>query len=444
MSGQQPSGARARRVRVAAAALLLAISLPVAAELSDDLSLGVELGYSTATASDARNVGGDATIDLGIDRDLGDTLSMTLSGRLRGEQFDRLRPGNVDFASYDGASRPAQLGSHGSAELRDAYLDVRLSNGLIRLGKQQIVWGALDGIKVLDAVNPASFERFILDDFDDARIGLWSALLDLSIGEWRGELALIPDATTHDVPAAGSWFEPIAPRYRFGSPSDAPALPQRALGSIEQEGSAALRLSRYIRGIDLQFVALSGVDFEPLGRVVVESGDPLLETYHRRRSLFGLSATGSVGPFVLRTEVAYQPNRHLPTRDAQGLDEVTANQWRGAIAADFNAPLDVFLNVQLLVDHIEDAPQALVRPQTDRLLTITARRSFRYDAIVADLRLYRSLSDDDELLRAKLRWSLGDRLALSLSAERFSGTSEGIFGQFADRDLVRFGVEVQI
>ena len=68
------------------------------------------------------------------------------------------------------SSRPYRIGDAGTAEIRDAYLEFGLDNGLLRIGKQQIVWGRLDGIKVLDTVNPQDFREFILDDFDDSRI----------------------------------------------------------------------------------------------------------------------------------------------------------------------------------------------------------------------------------------------------------------------------------
>lgn len=434
------------RMRTALFAVSLFVAIPSAAQFSAEAEL------SWSAASDAPkatgHIGAQARLSAEWRSRFGDRVSSVLSGRIEGEQFDQLRPGRADLASYDGPSRPLSLGSGGTAEIRDAYLDVRFDRGLLRIGKQQIVWGELDGIKVLDVLNPASFERFILDDFDESRISLWSAWLDVSLADWRVELALIPDATVHDVPRTPGWFAPTAPRYRFGAPQNSQQLPIRQRGAVEREGTVAARVSRFVAGWDLQFVASSGLDFEPLAEIELVGGQAQIATYHRRRTVLGFAAAGGIGPFVLRSEVAHSPNRHFSNRDSGGapsiLDEVVADQWRGALALEMNAPGGVLVNVQLLVDHISNASEHLVRSATDRIVTIAARRSFRYESVVAELRAYRSLTDDDQLLRAKLRWSLGDRTALSLAAEHFSGTSRGAFGQFNGRDLVQLGIEISL
>ncbi|MCR9278030.1 MAG: OprO/OprP family phosphate-selective porin [Pseudomonadaceae bacterium] len=425
---------------------LLFLTLPAAA----DFSANAELSWNAASdaPSTTGHIGAQARLELEWRGQLGDRLSPVVSGRIGGEQFDRLRPGRADLASYDGPSRPLSLGSHGIAEIRDAYVDVRFDSGQLRIGKQQIVWGELDGIKVLDVLNPASFERFILDDFDESRISLWSAWLDLSLADWRIELALIPDATVHDIPRAPGWFAPTAPRYRYGATQASPELAISQRGAVEREGTVAARVSRFVAGWDVQFVASTGLDFEPLAEVEVVSGSAQLATYHRRRTVLGFALAGGVGPFVLRTEVAYSPGRHFSSRlestASNSLAETEADQWRGALAVEMNAPAGVFVNAQLLVDHVSNASDGLVRPETDRIVTLAARRSFNYETVVAELRAYRSLTDDDQLLRAKLRWSLGDRTALVLAAEQFSGTRAGTFGQFSGRDLVQVGVEVSL
>ena len=47
-----------------------------------------------------------------------------------------------------------------------------------------------------------------------------------------------------------------------------------------------------------------------------------------------------------------------------------------ACAVRRDAPFDIFINLQYLVDRVRSAPQALVRPATDRIGTLFLRRSF--------------------------------------------------------------------
>ncbi|WP_043772935.1 DUF1302 family protein [Algiphilus aromaticivorans] len=68
----------------------------------------------------------------------------------------------------------AGAGGSGELALRELYADIYLGPLYLRAGKQQIVWGKADGLKLLDQVNPQNFREFILADFEHSRIPQWS------------------------------------------------------------------------------------------------------------------------------------------------------------------------------------------------------------------------------------------------------------------------------
>jgi hypothetical protein len=339
-------------------------------------------------------------------------------------------------------SKPVELGTAGMAGIRDLYLEFRGENGLVRLGKQQIVWGRLDGIKVLDLVNPQDFREFILDDFAESRIGLWSVYADYSFGSWRTELAFVPDGSAHAIPNPGAWFELTAPRFRFGSTAETtlPVITDRP-GSGLADPAAGLRLSRQLGGLDFSVVAYTGLDPEPLGRLREIAGQATLERYYERRDAFGSSVDFGVGGLVLRAEAVYMPDRHFNTRDVDGLDAVTLDQYRGAVGLDYDAPFDIFINVQYLVDRVRSAPQALVRPATDRIGTLFLRRSFGYDRVELDLRWYHSFGDADDMTSIGLTWRPNDRSSVRAAYEDFGGVPDGLFGQFEGRSRALLSIE---
>jgi hypothetical protein len=57
--------------------------------------------------------------------------------------------------------------------LRELYVDTKAGDWDVRLGKQQVVWGTADGIKLLDMVNPTDWSEFNQNTMADARIPLW-------------------------------------------------------------------------------------------------------------------------------------------------------------------------------------------------------------------------------------------------------------------------------
>lgn len=365
-----------------------------------------------------------------------------LEGRVRLDFADELEPGKVDTSTYSAMSRPAVVNDLGTADIRDAYLERALNNGILRLGKQQIVWGKLDGIKVLDVLNPQNLHGFILDDFSESRISLWSAYLDVTLAGWRTEIALIPDNTGHAIPAQGAWLELTAPRYRYGAnPGDPPLPVVTHRESIAADSSAyALRLSRKVRALEFGAVAYSGLDHEPLGRLIDDSGEMTVEQFYERRGLFGLSAETSVGSLALRAEVAVQPNREFNTRTPAALSTIALDQLRAGVGVDMDGPWNTFINIQYLYDEVHDAPLSLVRPAEDRIVTAFLRRSFNYESVVLIARWYHSLELDDEMYSLALEFAFSDSTRLRLAADGFSGNPTGIFGQFADRDRVTIGL----
>ena len=57
--------------------------------------------------------------------------------------------------------------------LRELYADTTLGDWDLRVGKQQVVWGTADGIKLLDIINPTDYRELNQNAVEDARIPIW-------------------------------------------------------------------------------------------------------------------------------------------------------------------------------------------------------------------------------------------------------------------------------
>ena len=58
-------------------------------------------------------------------------------------------------------------------EFRELYVDLRKGPLFLRLGKQQIVWGESDGLRLADIINPLDLRaHYLLENWEDIRIGL--------------------------------------------------------------------------------------------------------------------------------------------------------------------------------------------------------------------------------------------------------------------------------
>jgi len=68
--------------------------------------------------------------------------------------------------------------------LREAYVDAEVNDYSLRVGKQQVVWGTADGMKLLDAINPTDYTEMAQNQMEDSRIPVWmvNAETDLPTG----------------------------------------------------------------------------------------------------------------------------------------------------------------------------------------------------------------------------------------------------------------------
>lgn len=91
--------------------------------------------------------------------------------------------------------------------LRECYVDVLTNRLDLRLGKQQVVWGTADGVRILDLVNPLDYREWTLKDYVDSRIPLWMINAEgklLLNGQLQ--LLLIPDYEPNYYAPAGAPF----------------------------------------------------------------------------------------------------------------------------------------------------------------------------------------------------------------------------------------------
>jgi len=185
--------------------------------------------------------------------ELNNHRKITAIARLRTDAEDRLEPGNPSQDEVSGMSRRWLTGDHSDMELRELYVESEAGEVLFILGKQQIVWGKADGLKVLDIVNPQDFREFILDDFDESRIPLWSVNAEIPVSDSVLQLIWIPDKTYNVLPEPDSL-------YAFTSTDIVPVAPPGVAVDFRQadkpdrffaDADYGLRLTRFVGGWDL-------------------------------------------------------------------------------------------------------------------------------------------------------------------------------------------------
>jgi len=96
-------------------------------------------------------------------------------------------------------------------ELFDAYVEGSLTDNLdMKLGRQVVVWGRSDTIRITDILNPLDNRRPGMVDIEDLRLPVAMAKFDYFVGDWRITPMAVLEQRFSKNPPAGSAFNPSA------------------------------------------------------------------------------------------------------------------------------------------------------------------------------------------------------------------------------------------
>ncbi len=171
--------------KILSASISLALCAPSLALASDaEWTFSGYLKNETALfTQDGRTIGASETNDRGDVYKSETSLNLFVNGEFSDDltahaQFNLIRDFQAEPDDYKGHKNYSQ-----HDYLRELYLDYTWNNVDIRLGKQQVVWGTADGIKLLDIINPTDFREFSQNTMEDSRIPVWMLKADVAIND---------------------------------------------------------------------------------------------------------------------------------------------------------------------------------------------------------------------------------------------------------------------
>ncbi len=384
-----------------------------------------------------------------------DNSEITVIGRARWDLEDRLEPGAPIQDEISQWDRRYTMGNHGDAELRELYYKRRFEQSYLTIGKQQVVWGTADGLRVLDVVNPFSFREFLLEDFDEARIPIWMVNYIHSINYTTDlQFLFIPDQTFNDFPDGDG---AAIPEYQITTPRFNPAIPSGIAG-VNVEGlkrpstslanaDIGLRLATRLNTVDFTLNYLYQYDDIPVSyrRIDSSSGQPILDLWQEYERIHILGSTLSTdlsSTVVLRYELGLIHDRRILTESITTNDGIlTTDELSYVLGLDWSGISDTLLSMQLFQSVLADDAPDLVRDKTDSTLTFAVNRRFLHDTLTVDFLVLHNLNDHDELYQAEIQYALYDGINIWLGADVFSGHKNGLLGQFNNTDRIIAGVE---
>jgi hypothetical protein len=358
--------------------------------------------------------------------------------------------------------------------LREIYLDFLFDRFDARIGRQQVVWGTADGVRILDRINPIDMREWTLDNYVDARIPLYMLKMEgkLFMNE-RLQVLFIPDFEANYYAPNGAPF--TLRTVRLGD--EAMKRLQQAritTNTIDQkpgrkfkDAQIGVRWSDIIFGIDYTLnyyhqynfasSAYTAMDF----RIIPGRGPiPVAFNLTRRAEqvdTFGFSYSRTITediPFLqgwtLRGEFAYiKGDAFNYGTDENIVGTVDVNQYNYVLGFDKNFWTNWIFSFQF-IQFITHPAEKYVRANDNVLLmgptrgpldryensfSIKISTDFWNDRLKPEcLVIYGD--DNDWKISPKVSFELNDNINLALGLHIFEGPDWGLNGQFDKNDEV--------
>ncbi|NIM03691.1 hypothetical protein GTN66_06045 [bacterium] len=365
--------------------------------------------------------------------------------------------------------------------LRELYVDFLSDRLDVRLGRQQVVWGTADGVKILDAVNPTDMREFTLDDYADSRIPLWMLKVEYApTVNGAFQFLFVPDFQANYLPPVGAPFT-----YRASVLGLANALGWlMAGGSVVfnedvkpdawkdlKDTTIGVRWLDVVGGFEytLNFLYsyyLSGANYswwEPTPSPVfgpIPGVNALnLQKRYERIYLYGASFTkaltkGPLSGLTIRGEFAYIQD--VPTyygtdgsvagppvkldnfNYVLGFDKSFLTNWLASLQfIQFITSKDSYQGNELLF-----GPTLGPMDQVTTMLSLKLSTDFMHERLKPEILVIYGL-DNDWKISPKVQFEILDSLVAAAGLHIFDGDPQNLYGQFAQRDELflelRFG-----
>jgi hypothetical protein len=382
-------------------------------------------------------------------RSLSNNIEMTFIGRVRFDAFDNLGIPKEDEKNYGGINGSLLASNHSSFSIREWYVDTEIADSFWRIGKQQVVWGQADGLKVLDVVNPQSYREFILDDFDDSRLPLWMLNVEIPVGgDDSLQLLWIPDLSYNEYAISGGVYQAtsslLVPKLAQGI--ELVGLHQNKPSSVIKDSDFGMRYATFYQGWDLTFNYFYHFLDVPVNYQFVEQNKIFINAEYERSHLIGGTASKAFGDFTLRTEVGYSSDSfHLLDKNSanfltkQGIHQ--SADISSVVGLDFQGLTDIFISAQWFQSYLLDDEVGLFRPQHDNTFSLIYNQSFANEVWKFEALVLHGQDKGDGSIQAKLSYMLESNIKLWLGTDTFYGNKSGLFGQFKKTNRVNIGIE---
>ncbi len=312
------------------------------------------------------------------------------------------------------------------AELAEAFVQGRLSRYFdVKAGRQIVVWGRSDNIRITDVLNPLDLREPGLTDIEDLRLPVTMTRLDGYWAAWNLSTIALHEIRFGKSPAFGHDFFPGQARL--------PEENKPGCGGSDTEW--ALALSGTFSGKDISFYwadlfnDVAHVERDRFGQLTRE---------HARVTLWGAAGNLALGNWLLKGEAAYWQDLQFFNVTGQRFERLD-----GLLGIEYTGWNETTVSVDWAVRHIQSfdrrltsAPDYAQEDEFQSALRIT--RDYLNETLNVTLlaMVYGSLGQDGALERLTLSYDWNDAVSTTLGMVLYQSGDSFLLSDIDDNDRI--------
>ena len=311
-------------------------------------------------------------------------------------------------------------------EFDELYLVGSLTDSLdLKIGRQVVVWGKADNLRVTDILNPLDNRVPGMVDIKYKRLPVTMTKLDYYIGDWNLSGIVINEVRFDKTPVYNSDF----------FPGNAPLPPQKEPTNFSLDTQQyGLAVNGIFSGWDLSLY--QAWVYDSRAHLSVESGTPV--PIHNRVSMNGMTANAAFGNWLLKGEGAWWHDLEFTTLQGEPVERVDL-----MAGIEYTGFTETMLSIEFVNRHIIDFDERLklapdFAQQDVQQTALMFTRDFINDTVQLKIlcSIFGTHGEDGAFERFQLEYDYSDHVTLTGGIIFYQSGDQIAFSDVEENDRI--------
>lgn len=313
---------------------------------------------------------------------------------------------------------------------REVFLEYTADNWGFKAGRQIIIWGKADGLRITDVISPMDLTEFLAQDYDDIRMPVTALVINKFSTNWVLDFVVVPAFQAYRLPGVDNPWG-----FNFGEDiiMEEAIEPAVKWSNIEFGG----KLSFYLSGVDFDISALRTWNKSPVYSYYLdESSNFHMKPEFHRMGFVGFGFSKALSQIIVRGESAFYFGKEFsPAIENYEIGLQEKNSINYLLGIDWYPGNEWTFTGQFSDEYILDYSSTIENPEHTCVSTLGVTKKVIRSTLAISSFAYIGLNEGDFFNRTSIDYALTDNIHVIAGADWFHGDA-GLFGQYNDNSEI--------